>query len=100
MKSVRRLMLCALPCLACSAVQIEVEPGHRYLLGARVTRTRTEVTVSTIEGVKREFGDWQKTVAPVIVRDVPPAELEEAVRNFSGFFGSLLLGPLIGGGVG
>ena len=51
-----------LPCLACSAVQVEVEP--------------------------------------VVIRDVPPATLEQAVKSFSGFFGSLALGPLIGGGVG
>jgi hypothetical protein len=36
----------------------------------------------------------------VVVRDVPPAGLEEAVKSFGGFFGSLLLGPLIGGGAG
>jgi hypothetical protein len=82
------------------AFELIVEPGHRYLLAARVIRSRTLVSVATIDGVKDEFGDWEKTIEPVLVKDVPPATVEHAVKSFSGFFGSLLLGPLIGGGAG
>lgn len=79
------------------AIELDVEAGHRYLLGARVTRTRTLVSVATVDGVKEEYGDWEKTVEPVLVKDVPPPTVEQAVKSFSGFFGSLLLGPLMGG---
>lgn len=81
-------------------ITLRVQAGHRYLLGARITTSRTLVSVTTAEDTRTEYGEWQKTVEPVVVKEVPPVELEEAVKSFGGFFGSLLLGPLIGGGAG
>jgi hypothetical protein len=77
-------------------INIEVEAGYRYVLAARTKRTRTRVDVVTEEGIDTQFGDWQVTVKPVVVRTVPPADLETLIKGGFGFFGSLAAGPLLG----
>lgn len=83
-------------------ITIRIEASYRYVLAARTTRTRTRVDVVTEDDTETSYGDWEITVEPVVVRTVPPADLETLVEGDFGFLGSLaagpLLGPVIGGG--
>lgn len=80
-------------------IVLEVKAGYRYYLGARRKRTRTMVEVVTPAGVERSAGDWRVTIEPVVMKLAGPHTLVEKVQGASGFFGSLLLGPLLGVGV-
>ena len=80
------------------ALELEVEAGYRYYLAAPSKESRTIVEVITEEGAERSLGDWQKTVEPVIVKVYGPLTTRQKVEAMGGFFGSLLLGPLLDDG--
>ena len=67
------------------------------VIGAKRTRTRPVVQVTTEEGTQTTHGEWQTRIEPVVVRVDPPVTWERAATSLSGFFGSLLLGPVVAG---
>lgn len=78
-------------------LDIVIEPGHRYFIGARETRTREVVTVLTDEGEEQSFGDWQITIEPVVVKVVLPPDLERVATGLGGFMSTFLIGPVLAG---
>ena len=79
-------------------IVLEVEGGHRYYLGARRKRSRTMVTMVMEDAVEESAGEWRETIEPVVVKIAEPMNLVQKVQGASGFFGSLLIGPLLGAG--
>ena len=79
------------------AITLRVEPGHRYFLGARRTRSREVVTVITPEGTESELGGWKITIEPVLVKVVQPPDLERVATGLGGFLSTFLIGPLLAG---
>lgn len=60
------------------ALEVRVEPGYAYLIGAR--RDRFEVRSILPDGHVTGSG-WHHTVTPVVVSESPPATLEEAAKG-------------------
>jgi hypothetical protein len=77
---------------------LNVVAGYRYVLAAKWSVSREVVTLISEEGKETIEGDWKGTVRPVVIRELPPPTLEAAIEGAAGFFGSLLVGPLLGGG--
>ena len=71
-------------------LEIEVEGGYRYYVGARsnVYRVRTRTGPSDV------YVEEQRFIDPVVTRVVEPVELAEAVTGLSVFF-SLVFVPLL-----
>jgi len=75
---------------------LEVEAGYHYFIGVEETRSRSMVIVTTREGEKVTFGDWEITYRAALIREEPPATLERAAKGFGLFAGSLAAAPLVG----
>ena len=80
------------------ALELEVVAGYRYVLAAEWIQSREVVTLISEEYTETIEGEWMKTVQPVVIRTLQPPTWEAAAEGAAGFFGSLLLGPLLGGG--
>ncbi|MCP4204330.1 MAG: hypothetical protein GY769_20645 [bacterium] len=78
-------------------LDVVIEPGHRYFIGARQTKTREVVTVLTDEGEEQNYGDWKITIEPVVVKVVLPPDLERVATGLGGFMSTFLIGPVLAG---
>ena len=76
-------------------IEIDLQPGFHYWLGARSVVGRTTIEADS----DRLVSDPNSYISPVLLKAMQPKTLEEGAKGMSVFFGLLALGPLAAGGL-
>lgn len=77
------------------SIEIELQSGFHYWLGARSVVGRTAIEADA----DRLVSDPNSYISPVLLKAIEPKTLEEGAKGMSVFFGLLALGPLAAGGL-